>query len=119
MLVVPDDISDGQCDDRCDDAEASVSPSPTAGFNERLRCRRADKSRGNIRRSRNCRDKSSILQAGSVGYKNLKDVGHAVETNPVEDLNRSVRAQGQKENGYRLGLHRLLHMSQRSCMPPS
>jgi hypothetical protein len=89
-LVAPDDIHDRKHDSRCNNSKTSVSPSPAAGFDERLGCTGTDKRSENIWRTRNCGYKSSVLEARGVGHENLENICYAVRSDPVEDLNQII-----------------------------
>lgn len=62
---------------------------------------------------------STILDPGGIGDEDLQNVGHAVESEPVEALGSRVRAGFSNDNGMRMSLPERHSMLQRSYIQPS
>jgi hypothetical protein len=96
MLVLPDDVHNRDHNERSDDRERSVSPSPATGVNERLSCRRSDKSGDDVRSGGNGCDERSVFETRSIGYKNIENIADAIKPDPIENLNVCVSRRDRK-----------------------
>lgn len=118
-LVVVEDEQNWQGDHRSDDGERAESPLPSAVLVERL-CRSwASEGGEDVWRGGESEGESTILDSGGIGNEYLENVGHAVESKPVEALRLRVRADFSNDNGMRRSLPERHSMLQRSCIQPS
>ena len=77
---------DGEGDDWSDDGKGTVSPRPPRRLEEGLRGTWTDEGRDDVGGCGESEDESPVLERRGVGHEDVEDVGHPVETDPVEDL---------------------------------
>lgn len=118
-LIVVEDEQDWQGDHRSDDGKRAESPLPSAVVVELL-CRSwAGEGGENIWRRRESEGESTILDSGGIGDEDLENVGHTVESEPVEALGPRVSPDFLNDNAMRRSLPERHSMLQRSCIQPS
>ena len=118
-LIVVEDEQNWQGNYRSDDGERAKSPLPSAVLVELL-CRSwASEGGEDIWRGGKSKGESTILDSGGIGDEDLENVGHAVESEPIEALGSRVRAGFSNDNAMGRSLPERHSMLQRSCIQPS
>jgi hypothetical protein len=89
-LVLEDNGEEGNTHDRENDGPNSVSPLPGGLLVKALSEGRSCEGSSNVGSQGETENQSTVLKGRRVGHENLENVGHSVESDPVEDLGSGV-----------------------------
>lgn len=89
VLIAPENVKNWHGNHRSDDGESAIAPVPATCAEEGFSRARTNEGGDDVGGRREGEDQSSILQGGSVGHENIKNISHAVESDPVEYLSCS------------------------------
>jgi hypothetical protein len=91
VLIAPENIEDWNSNHRGDDGEGAIAPVPATCLEEGLSSAGTNEGGDNVGGGRKGENQSSVLQGGGISHEDIKDISHAIESNPVEDLSCSER----------------------------